>query len=166
MSKLSRRSLVTSAAALPALAVPALAEGAGDDAELLRLAAAVETAYDALGNAIDVQGAAESKFFQWKETNPEPSDEDSADWFKWRQRQEVLRCASGYYEADAAAGVASGTLEAAVDQLCETRAHTICGLIEKARLGEIDDVVLGNRINRSILDDLLALNAVGVTRAG
>jgi hypothetical protein len=160
-SKLSRRSLVTTAATLPVLAVTAAsasALAAGDDVELRRLAASVETAYDALGDALDVQGA-ESKFFQWKETNPEPSDEDSADWFKWRQRQEVLRGTSGYYEADAAAGVASGILEAAVDQLCETRAHTICGLIEKARLGEIDDVVLGNRINRSILDDLLALDA-------
>jgi hypothetical protein len=163
MSKLSRRSLVTAAAALPTLAVPAasaLAAGdAGDDAELLRLAAAVETAYDALGDAIDVQGAAELKFFQWRETNPEPNDNDSADWFKWRQCKEALRGTSGHYEADAAAGVASDTLEAAVDKLCGTRAHTICGLIEKARVGEIDDVVLGTRINRSILDDLLALDA-------
>jgi hypothetical protein len=163
MSKLSRRSLVTTAAALPVLAVPAasaLAAGkAGDDTELLRLAAAVETAYDALGDALEVQEAAELKFFQWRETNPEPNDQDSAGWFKWRQGKEALRSTSGHYEADAVVGVASDTLEAAIDKLCETRAHTVCGLIEKARLGEMDDVVLGNRINRSILDDLLALDA-------
>jgi hypothetical protein len=65
MSKLSRRTLVTSAAALPALAVPAFASGAlgpdHPDAELLRLGAKLDPIIRrwAAKRAVEVQWHAE-----------------------------------------------------------------------------------------------------------
>ena len=64
---ISRRSLVTTAAALPALAVPAVAaDHVGDDAELLRLGDEVKAAWERLGDACDVLGVAEAKVSKWR----------------------------------------------------------------------------------------------------
>jgi hypothetical protein len=52
-------------------------------------------------------------------------------------------------------------LDDAVDAVCETPARTMRGLIAKARIGEIDPEVVGQCVAQSIIDDLLALNAVG-----
>ena len=76
MSNLSRRSIVASATALPALAVPAAAIPAlanVDDDKLVTLAAAVEMASDdKLPAALNLQQIAEMKMWEWKKKNPHP----------------------------------------------------------------------------------------------
>jgi hypothetical protein len=149
---------------------PALADG--DDAELLRLAAEVKAAYDGLGVAIDVQSVADKRLFRWRDTNPKGFsmdliDDASADsdarataaWDEWRQREAAFKRESGCDEADAAEGVASDKLSAAIDALCNTRARSLRGLSAKARLYEIDPDALGYRMGPSIIDDLCALDA-------
>ncbi|HEV3189640.1 MAG TPA: hypothetical protein VGY54_04040, partial [Polyangiaceae bacterium] len=153
-STLTRRNLVAAAAALPiaAAATPSLA--AGDDAELLRLAAAVETAYDALGDAIDVESVADTRLFQWRDSNPKPKilrefldaetdverieEPAAAAWDEWRQREATFKRDSGHDEATAAEGVAGDKLHAAIKTLCDTRACSLRGLFAKARLCKID----------------------------
>jgi hypothetical protein len=156
---ISRRSLVTTAAALPMIAATAPALAGGDDGELLRLGAEVKRAYDALGDAIDVQGVAEEKLFDWRDRNPEP-DKESAAWIEWLQRDVAFGRECGCYEAHAAEIVASNKLHAAIDRLCQTPATSLRGLIVKARLGGIDPDALGRFLTPSILDDLLALAAL------
>lgn len=56
-------------------------------------------------------------------------------------------------------GEAWDVLLRAIHGLCETPARTMRGLITKARIGEIDDVVVGRDIAPSIVADLLALAA-------
>jgi hypothetical protein len=140
-------------------AASALAAGeAGDDAELLRLAADVKAAWEKYGDAIDVFSVAEKRLWRWRDASPEP-DRDSADWFKWLDREVAYGRASGFDEADAATGVASDKLTDAVNQLCDTRARSLRGLSAKARLCEIDPEALGQFLTPSIIDDLLALDA-------
>ena len=71
---ISRRSLVTTAAALPALAVPAVA---ADDntADLLRLADEVKAAWEQFGDACDALGVTEAKVAKWRKSNPLPDDD-------------------------------------------------------------------------------------------
>ena len=76
MSSISRRSMITTAAAPPALTVPAVAaDDVGDDAELLRLAAEVKAAWEQLGDACDALGVAEAKVAKWRKSNPLPDDD-------------------------------------------------------------------------------------------
>jgi hypothetical protein len=51
----------------------------------------------------------------------------------------------------------NGRLDVAIDALCEYPAHTLRGLITKARFGEIDADVVGHDVAESILGDLLAI---------
>jgi hypothetical protein len=169
----SRRALIAAAAALPiaAAATPSLA--AGDDAELVRLAAAVETAYDALGDAIDVESVADTRLFQWWDSNPKPKilrefldaetdvereriGELAADaaWDEWRQREAAFKRDSGHDEATAAEGVASDKLHAAIKTLCDTRACSLRGLFAKARLCKIDPDALGYFFTPSIVEGI------------
>jgi hypothetical protein len=159
---ISRRSLVTTAAVLPALAVPAasaLAAGeAGEDAKLRRLGDEVRSAYEALGLVLDALAVAERRLFQWRHANPEP-DKESAAWIEWPKREAAFKRACGYDEARAAGDEANDKLDDAIDAACETPARTMRGLIAKARIGEIDPEVVGQYVAQSIIDDLLALDA-------
>jgi hypothetical protein len=173
----SRRAILAGAITMPiAAAAPALAEA--DDAEVLHLAAEVKAAYDGLCGACDALAVAEKPLFQWRRSNPKPkeliraldqldapADADAALndlWNEWRQREATFKRASGYDEAHAAEGVASDKLTDAIDAFREAPAHTIRGLIAKARLCEIDPDALGDEIASSIVEDLLAMAAVGV----
>ena len=117
--------------------------------ELLRLADEVKAAYDGLGIALDAFEVAETR---WLNSNPAPDKESGRAWHEWAYGPR-----SGYDEADAAAGVASDKLHAAIAALNATPARTLRGLIVKVRLGEIDQDALGNLIHPSIIDDLRAL---------
>ena len=57
---------------------------------------------------------------------------------------------------------ANDRVDAAIDALCEVRVLTLRGLIVKAQFGEIDRDVVGHDMAQAIVDDLLAMAAVGV----
>ena len=143
---------MTTAAALPALAVPAVAaDHVGDDAELLRLGDEVKAAWERLGDACDVLGVAEAKVSKWRKSNPLPDDD--AGFTLW---EAACKRECDYTEAKAAEEAASDKLSDAIEALCRTPARTIRGLIAKARAASIDGP--HEHITRSIVDDLLALD--------
>jgi hypothetical protein len=152
----SRRAILAGAASVPIAAAassPVLAEA--DDADLLRLAAEVKAAYDELGDVLRVLGIADTRFFQWKAAHPEP-DKELAGWLEWSRREAAFKRESGWDAAYAAEGIANDKLYDAIDALCQAPI-TIRGLVEKARLVEIDEDVFGHRMRPSIVDDLLSL---------
>ena len=67
---------------------------------------------------------------------------------------------SGLDEVRAAEAAASDKLSDALDLLCEVPAHTLSGLITKARTAEIDQDAIGGQLADSIVDDLLAMEGV------
>jgi hypothetical protein len=81
MSNLSRRSIVASAAALPALAVPVVAASIGKpDAEIVALSSQLARAWDiGLHDACAALSIADEKVFEWKRLNPEPSKVKASD---------------------------------------------------------------------------------------
>jgi hypothetical protein len=134
MSKLSRRSVVTSAAALPAFAVPAVAYTATSaDDRLVALAAEVHKVHDELYEAIVVTDTAQG------------TADDAA-----------------YVAAQAAQEAVSDRMHGVIDAMEEIRAQSIRGLAAKARVADLllreDGEV--HSISRSvwtIVDDLLAM---------
>jgi hypothetical protein len=125
MSNLSRRSIVASAAALPALAVPAAATAEHpSDAQLEALSLRVWKAWDLLGDAC-----------------------------------EKLAINEDLDEARAGEEAANNQLDQAIEDICEVRAHTLCGLIAKARAADLPDG-MGKDIAWSISNDLVAMGAV------
>jgi hypothetical protein len=153
MSELSRRSLVTTAAALPALVVPAVAAN-DNTAELLRLADEVKAAWEQLGDACDALGVAEAKVSKWRKSNPLPDDD--AGFTMW---EAACKRECDYTEAKAAEEAASDKLSDAIDALCRTPARTIRGLVVKARATKIDEGGMFDGLRQSIIDNLLALDA-------
>jgi hypothetical protein len=61
-------------------------------------------------------------------------------------------------EAEAAQDVASNRLEASIAALCDTPARSIRDLQVKARATKIDEGGMFERLERSIVDDVLALD--------
>jgi hypothetical protein len=149
---ISRRSLVTTAAALPALAVPAVA---ADDntADLLRLADEVKAAWEQFGDACDALGVTEAKVAKWRKSNPLPDDD--AGFTMW---EAACKRECDHTEAKAGEEAASDKLSDAIERMCNTPARTIRGLIAKARLCKIDPDCIGDHMTESIVDDLLALD--------
>jgi predicted secreted protein len=148
MSKLSRRSLVTSAAALPvAAAVPALALPAvavdfesGADGRLVALAKEVFEAWNALGEACERTGAA--------------YEASSAD----------------YHAAEAAQNAVSERLHAAVDAMRGICARSVCGLAAKARVADLlmrdenGEPHSDGQTVWMVVDDLLAMEGPAFAR--
>jgi hypothetical protein len=67
-------------------------------------------------------------------------------------------------EAQRVQAIAGGRMDAAIDALCATPAHSIAGLVTKARVTSIDNGEMFDDLRRSIVDDLLAIDA-GAARA-
>ena len=153
-SKLSRRSVVTTAAALPALAVPTVA-AEQNEAELIRLAAEVKAAWERFGDACDALGVAEAKVAKWRKSNPLPDDD--AGFTVW---EAACKRECDYSEAKAGEEAASDKLS---DALCRTPARTIRGLVVKARATKIDEGGMYDGLRQSIIDNLLALDAAAVS---
>jgi hypothetical protein len=91
----------------------------------------VKTAWEEYGDAITVHSVAEERWFAWRRSNPEP-DEESAAWIEWLERAESFLRESGFDDTDAAQGVASDKLQAAIDTLRNMRARSLRGLSAKA----------------------------------
>jgi hypothetical protein len=135
MSDLSRRSIVASAAALPALAVPAVASTSPNDDRLVALADEVQKIYVDLGDAIAVTDAAQG------------TADDAA-----------------YIAAQAAQEAVSDRMHGVIDTMEDIRAQSIKGLAAKARVADLlmrQDGV-SHSVGRSVwmaIDDLLAMEA-------
>jgi hypothetical protein len=72
-----------------------------------------------------------------------------------RFRQEL---AMDEADAEAAQDIANDKLDAAIKVVCATPAHTISGLIIKARITTIDNGGMFDGVRRSIVRHLLALD--------
>jgi hypothetical protein len=123
MSKLSRRSLVASAAALPALALPAVASTAATaDDRLVALAAVVCELNNEHCRAIEVTDAAQ------------------------------FGCEADYRAAQAAQEAVSDRVDDAIDAMDEIRAQSIRGLAAKARVADLlmRDSEVHSSIGRSV----------------
>ena len=134
MSKLSRRSIVASAAAaLSTLALPAVASTATTaDDKLVALAAVVCELNNKLCRAIEVTDAAQ------------------------------FGCEADYRAAQAAQEAISDRVDDAIDAMDEIRAQSIRGLAAKARVADLlmRDSEVHSSIGRSVwmaIDDLLAM---------
>jgi hypothetical protein len=151
MSNLSRRSLVASAAALPALAVPAVAIAAHpSDAKLAALSLEVVKAWDVgLTEACAKLAVAETKYYDWLDLNRQATESEKSEFKK--------HC--GLDEARAAEKAANNQFDQSVEAICEVRAQTLRGLIAKARATDLPDGV-GDDMAWSIVNDLLAMGAV------
>ena len=166
MSNLSRRSIVASATALPALAVPAAAIPAlanADDDKLVTLAAAVERVWDdTLPAARNLQQIAEVKMWEWKQNNPHPLDgarpAATSAIRAWEERRAKSKKAFGLDEVESAVSSARNELDGALDAMCETPARSLRGLVAKARaLQKVYDGSRPDERFRSIVNDLLAM---------
>jgi hypothetical protein len=166
MSNLSRRSIVASATALPALAVPAAAIpalGNVDDDKLVTLAAAVEMAWDdKLPAALNLQQIAEVKMWEWKKKNPHPLDvarpATPAAIRAWEERNAKAKRTFALDEVESAVSSARNELDGALDAMCETPARSLRGVIAKARaLQKVYDGSRPDERFRSIVNDLLAM---------
>lgn len=136
MSKLSRRSIVASAATLPALALPAVASTTATTADdkLVALAAEVCELNNKLCRAIEVTDAAQ-----------------------------LGGCEADYRAAQAAQEAVSDRVDDAIDAMDEIRARSIRGLAAKARVADLlmRDSEVHSSIGRSVwmaIDDLLAMD--------
>lgn len=135
MSALSRRTLVTSAAALPALSVPALADN--PDAELVRLAEQFED-YQSSHNALladynEKAEAANKLAFDRMEainaTNP-PLTERERDRQFWTEMNRAW-AETGADEADRKLATVTN-IDAIMRKIVDTPCHTVAGLRAKA----------------------------------
>jgi len=155
-SKLSRRTLVTSAAALPALAVPAL--GSSDpnhpDAELLRLGAqfepiireyAAQTAIDeektaAFNAAVELAtGIADRdapehpEGHRYRDPVPELTKENRAVWYHATRDKILHERFSGYSDEDNPWNAIHDRLDALAKDIISRKAQTVAGLAVQAR---------------------------------
>lgn len=86
------------------------------------------------------------------------ADEIIAAYSKWNKRCD--RLPRGYRAAERAKNAAEGRLLAIERKIRGTRAHSLAGLIAKARMGHVLD---DKRFAVSLADDLLALNERGLS---
>jgi hypothetical protein len=146
MSNLSRRSLISSAAALPALALPAVAAAAAPStapavtaAALARasdpvfaLAERVMQTHDAHSAACEARSAPEEALFEWRKNNP-PPDESDLQAPEWRRRRRAAEQRTGFAKAEANQSAACDAAWDAIDTLRDTVPQAFAGLAAKAR---------------------------------
>jgi len=150
MSKLSRRSVVTSAAALPVLAVPAVAAAGDTDARLEELAQEVTSACERLGYVCgSILEPAEEKIFDWLRQNPQAN----------QAQEQAYSKVCGLDDAHAAEGAANDAVTEAISAICDTPARSIRGLIIKAKAAQKAYEMLcdDNGIDRSVVENLLVI---------
>jgi hypothetical protein len=148
MSNLSRRLLISSIAALPALALPAVAISHPSDAELEKLLQQLQNTWEGLDEACTPREATDLLWFEWRRLNPDAS----------QYAENAFKEECGYFAAITGEERANALVDAAIESICEVRARSLRGLIAKARAY---DAVNGTDpdIPLSILDDLLEMAA-------
>jgi hypothetical protein len=183
MSKLSRRSLVTTAAALPAITVPAAAEPYVVDDELVALADRAGRAFQVLDKGFEPFNVLDERVLDWRRQNPKPewsafgtwADEGARfvskdgvakkdDYYaavaEWKRQKEAFERECGYAELREANNAKLGVFLEVLEKMAEKPALSIRGIVAKARAARLNPDIADDRdLLQSIIDDLLALGA-------
>jgi len=145
----SRRSFLLSTGSAAALAaLPTAALSSSHDQPIFDLEPAFKDAkarFDAVAHAYS---QAEEAYFAWMRDN-----EPSGDQQEWQERAAVVMQSFGVREAEERHEQSTDDLTEILNQVAATPAHTLEGLIAKARMADGD-----NEVIESIHADLLAMD--------